>query len=153
MSVFILSLLISAIYGVLNVGNKLYLADMGLLDLEQNTRQAMNLMVKELRASSVASIDSSDSGHISFTTPDFSAEYHHIDSNSDGVRDRIIRERAGQTTILANNISNLCFCWDATNNNCRTDCSSLFTIRIRAAKTVIRSPLTFSLIERVRLRN
>ena len=152
-SVFILGLLISGICGVLNVGNMAYLSDMGLLDLEQNTRQAMNSIVRELRAASVATIDSGDSSHITFTTPGFSAEYHHVDSNNDGVRDRIIRERTGQTTILANNISDLCFCWDATNNNCRTDCSNLFTIRIRAAKTVMNRPLAFSLIEQVRLRN
>ncbi len=72
-SVFILGLLISGICGVLNVGNMAYLNDMGLLDLEQNTRQAMNSIERELRAASVATIDSGDSSHITFTTPGFSA--------------------------------------------------------------------------------
>jgi len=153
-SVFILGLLISGIYGVLNIGNLTYLTDMGLLELEQNTRRAMDTMVRELRASYRASIDSGDPSHITFTTPKFSnIEYRYIDSNNDNIRDRIIRQRATETKILANGISDLCFCWDCTNNNCRTDCSTLFTIRIRAAKTAMQKPLTFSLIEQVRLRN
>ena len=153
-SALILSLLILGICGVLNVGNMTYLMDIGLLDIEQNTRQAMDAMVRELRASSAVNIDNSDSSHITFTTPQFSGiEFRYIDSNNDSVRDRIIRQRGSETKVLANEISNLCFCWDAANNNCRTDCSNLFTIRIRAAKTVRQRPLTFTLIEQVRSRN
>ncbi len=151
---FILGLLISGIYGVLNVGNITYLTDMGLLDLEQQTRRGMDAMVRELRGSYSASIDNNDPSHITFTTLKFSdIEFRHIDSNNDVIRDRVIRQRTSETTILANEISDLCFCWDAANNNCRTDCSNLFMIRIRAAKTVMQRPLTFSLIEQVRLRN
>ncbi len=153
-SVFILGLLITGVYAVLNVGNTAYLNDMGLLDLEQGIRQAMNFIVKELRASSAVTIDAGDSGHITFTTPTLSnIEYRHIDSNGDGTRDRIIRQLGGTTRILANDISHLCFCWDAVSSTCLTNCTDIFTIRIRAAKTVIQRSLEFVLIERVRTRN
>ena len=154
MGVLILGLLVAAFYGVMNVGNVTYFVDMGLLDLEHNARQAMNYLTTDLRASFDVSIDNSDPSHITFATPQFPAtEFRHIDSNGDGVRDRIVRQREGQIRIIANEISDLCFCWDAVNNNCRADCTDLFTIRVRAAKNAGQRPLSFILIEQVRSRN
>ncbi|MFH1678504.1 MAG: prepilin-type N-terminal cleavage/methylation domain-containing protein [Candidatus Omnitrophota bacterium] len=157
-SLFISGFLIAALCIVLNLGNMTYDTDLGLLDLHQQARQAMNVMLREIRQSESADTTLTDSGaSIQFRIPmDITAEpVTYSDSiNYYLSNGQIIREHpAGITQVLANGMSSLCFCWDDVSGTCQTVCSDVFTIRIDAAKTVKQRPLSFSLTEKVRLRN
>lgn len=145
-SLAILGVITAGIYMVLNVGNRSYKSDMGLLDLQQEVRQAMSGMIRELKQSNSSTITISNAGaRIDFKVPtdittspvtysDFIAYY--ISNN------QLLREHpAGTFRVLANDTSNLNFCWwdgvdccDSTSE----DCSSLKVVQIqlRAAKTV-----------------
>ncbi|MBL7081198.1 MAG: prepilin-type N-terminal cleavage/methylation domain-containing protein [Candidatus Omnitrophica bacterium] len=136
----ILGFLIAGIYGVLNIGNMTYNTDLGLLDLQQNARQAMHWMVRELRESASSEIViSEDSSQITFNTPNEGGIQYYYDTQEN----QIIREYpAGTTRILANNIESLNFSLNG----------SLLEIQVRARKTQ-RPDLTLFFKEQVRLRN
>lgn len=160
----ILSLVIAGIYGILNVGNMTYNEDMGLVDLQQPTRQTMDGMIREIRQSGRPlyniAIDNDGKG-ITFSTPDTPSIRYYLDTNSR----QIIRQQpagTGQTRILANNINGLSFCWWDGIDCCDVvleDCSSLHILQIQlnAVKTVGQRTLIFPqigpLTEKVRLRN
>lgn len=117
----ILSFIIAAIFGVLNLGRLAFHEDMALLDLQQQARQATAQMVKEIRESRSSEISILDNNtKISFKVPPQGygspwvgpIEYYRDvgDINSDGVRDQIIHEYPqGTRKISANYISALNF--------------------------------------------
>jgi len=124
----ILSFMIAAIYGVLNVGNIIYKDDITLVELQQQARQAMYAMVNEIRESAPSRMipPSGCSQTISFyVAPPVYGDlwvgpisyYLDVnDVNNDGVKDQIIRDDLdprdpqGPRKILANDITWLNFC-------------------------------------------
>ena len=137
---FILSVAIAGIYAVLNIGNMTYYIDMDFLDLQQNARRAMDLMVKELRESSPGDIQiTAGGGHITFDTlNELGIEYYFNTQDS-----QIIREYPpGATRILANNIETLNFNLSG----------NLLDIQVTARRAQ-RRDISFLLREQVRLRN
>ena len=152
-SALILSFLVIGITGVLNIGNLAFPVDMALVELQQQARQALFSMTKELRKavdmneSCITTIDA-DSDQITFNTIDGSTGvkfYRDIsDVNSDGIVDQVIREYpSGTRKILANDIARLKFSFVA----------SVIKIEIRADRVLRQQTLSFPLTEKVRLRN
>ena len=139
-SVVILSLIITGIYSVLNVGNITYNIDLGILDLQQNARQAMDWMVREIRESSPPNIEiGGGNNQITFDTPNEQDIQYYRNTQEN----QIIREYpTGTTRILANNIEGLNFYLNG----------NLLEILVTAGK-VQTQDLNFFLKEQVRLRN
>lgn len=120
-SVVIVGFLFAAIYGVLNIGNIVYKDDMTLLQLQQQARQAMSTMVKEIRESKPSEVSIVDGNtKIIFKVPPETygnpwvgpiSYYRDVnDANSDGVVDQVIREYpTGTRKILGNDITTLSF--------------------------------------------
>lgn len=152
-SVFILSVVFSGVYMFLNMGEITYSADMGLLELHQQTRQAMYWMVGELRQTTGIPDISSNGERITFNT--FTASG--IQYYRDATQNQIIREYpTGTPRILCNYITSLSFCcWHDTTSSCDTSCSdsNLVKIQLNADKTIKGGGLSSSLKEQVRLRN
>lgn len=140
----ILSLLFIGVYAVFNVGSITYYMDMGLLDLQQQARQAMDLMTKEVREAeanqiSITHVDSDDD-QVTFSTPTKTDIKYYRDLTEN----RIMREYpAGTTKILANDINSLEFLLTG----------SVLRIQLQAGKMVRQKQLSFSLTEKVRSRN
>lgn len=148
----ILSILTVGIYGVLNISDKTYHNDMGLLDLQQQVRQSMDGMVKELKQSKASLITISNGGaRIDFKVP--------IDLTTSPVTytdliayyrsgNQVLREfPAGTTKVLANDINVLNF--SLAGNELQVQLSAQKTVRQR----VLTFPLTGLLTQKVRLRN
>lgn len=163
-SISIFSFIIAGIYAVLNMADKTYHEDMGLVGLQQKARQAMGGMVRELRQSSrtIYNIDIDNDGTgVTFSIPDIPNIRYYLDANSH----QVIRQQpegTGPLQVLANDINTLNFCWwDGVDccNQTTEDCSSLqvLQVQIRARKTVRGRTLVFPLIlpltEQVGLRN
>lgn len=139
----ILALLMIGITGVLNIGNLSFPVDSAWIDLQQQTRQGMAAMIKELRQATTIPDAVFDSNQITFyrvDKPDIDITYYRNATNN-----RLIREEAGTPKILANYITYLRFQ--------RPDTNPVFKIEIRAGQTVRQKALSFPLIEQVRLRN
>ncbi|MFZ2357152.1 MAG: prepilin-type N-terminal cleavage/methylation domain-containing protein [Candidatus Omnitrophota bacterium] len=151
-SLVILSVLIAGIFGVLNISDKTYHNDMGLLELQQQVRQAMDGMVKELKQSKASSITISNAGaRIDFKVPtDLTTSPVTYTSFIAYYRsgNQILREfPAGTTKVLANDINALTF--SLTGNMLQVQLSAQQTVRQR----VLTFPLTGFLTQKVRLRN
>jgi len=61
-SIAILSVVIAGIFAVLNIGDMTWHSDMGVVNLQQQARQAMGSMVREIRQASDITISDSDAG-------------------------------------------------------------------------------------------
>ena len=159
----ILSLVVLGILGVLQFADMAWHSDMGLLDLQQAARQAMDGMSREIRLADRSREVSmaADGTTIQFYIPDYSDAITYSLSNN-----QIIREHPdGTNKVLANDISSLTFCWVHGDGSCTTerDCSGLCSqsylaqVQLRAAKTVKQRELLFpaagALTEQARLRN
>lgn len=159
----ILSLVILGILGILQFADMTWHSDMGLLDLQQAGRQAMDGISREIRrADPLRNVTMAiDGTSIQFYIPDYADSITYSLSNN-----QIIREHPGGTNrVLANDISSLGFCWLHTDGSCTTnrDCSELCSksylaqVQLRAGKTVKQRQLVFPLAgpltEQVRLRN
>lgn len=120
-TVLILGFLVGAIYAVLSVGNIIFKEDMSMVDLQQQARRAMDIMVNEIRESRSTEITLSDGNtKVTFNVvPQVYGDpwvgpisyYRDVnDSNSDGIVDQVIREYPlGTMKILANDITALSF--------------------------------------------
>lgn len=138
----ILSVSMAGIFMVLNVGDIAFNLDIGMLELQQQARQAMDSMVRELREAQdlTVTVINQDSDRVSFNTSSEAGISYYRDANNN----QIIREFPQQTKkVLANNIAY--FKCAFTN--------PLLEVRLRADKAVRQKALTFSLAEKVRLRN
>jgi prepilin-type N-terminal cleavage/methylation domain-containing protein len=157
-SLTIVSFIIAGICGLLSVGNVAYNNDMYLLDLQQQARQAMEGMTRELRQAKIEIgrlITITDGGRrIEFYIPGFSNPIrYYLQSN------QVLREHPlGTNKVLANDISELNFCCLG-GIGC-IDCStSYIQIRLRTLKTVGQRTFSFPVLsgecltEKVRLRN
>lgn len=169
-SALILSLIVVGIFAVLNVANISWYSDMGLVDLQQQVRRAMDSMVNEIRESKSSEITFADGNTkiIFKIAPSVYGDpwvgpinyYRDInDTNSDGVTNQIIREYPQNTRrTLANGITALSF---SLNQDVITG-KYLVEILLAAKKTVQEKELCFpapcedpqkTLKETVRLRN
>lgn len=161
----ILSLVILGVLGILQFANMTWNSDMGLLDLQQAARQAMDGMSREIRRADPDPLKNVtmaiDGASIKFYIPDYADSITYSLSNN-----QIIREHPnGTNRVLANDISNLSFCWLHTDGSCSAsrDCGGLCSksylaqVQLRAGKTVKQRQLVFPLAgpltEQVRLRN
>jgi type II secretory pathway pseudopilin PulG len=108
----ILTFIIAGIFAVLNVADISWHTDMGLVGLQQQARQAMDGMIRELRQSKASVITINSSSDISFSIP--AQTYgdpwlgpirYYLDSGIGQIK----REYVGATKILANDITALSF--------------------------------------------
>ena len=151
-SALILAFIVIGLTEVLNIGALTFPIDSAWLDLQQQTRQAMEWMTKDLRETKKADIQinvlNADSDQITFNTVDQTQVKFYrdaSDANNDGRVDQVIYEYpAGTRKVLANYISRLKF---------STGPAFILRIEVRAAQTIRQKPLSFPLIEQVRLRN
>lgn len=152
----------TGIYGVSNVGERTYATDMGMLELQQQARQSMSGMIRELRQNDASDLTISGGGEdIVFRIPRNISRsdiqyYQNIEYKKVGTQ--IIRRHAGIGSILANDINSLNFCcWK--NGVCGTDCSGaqILEVQLSAQKIVNKKTVSFpsngTVTEKVRLRN
>ena len=138
-TVLIFSFVSSVMYSVLNVGSFIYSRLSVSLDL-QEAKNGMDRIVREVRASSSATVTTIDanSDKINFTTPASNGIQYYRSGT------QLIREYpSGTTHIIANNIAFLKF----------TITAPLLVIQMRADETLSGKTYSFSLAEKVRLRN
>jgi len=148
----ILSFIIGAIFAILNVANLSWNSSMGSLDLQQEVRQAMDGMIREIRQSKPTAITVDPSGaKVDFSIPNISNAISYSLSANKIIR--VYPAGSGTFWTLANNISSLNFCCLG-GANC-TDCanSQILQIQMQAAKTVRNQSLSFPLQEKVKFRN
>lgn len=127
-SIAILSFIVAGIYTVLNMANKTYDEDMGLVDLQQQARQAMDGMTREIRQNSSSDIIITDGDGtvgnpgpvINFKIPNSSYCFRYsLNSNHQLVREILIcsPESLLSQQALANNIDSLSFSRSGTGIN------------------------------------
>ena len=141
-SVILLSVILLGVYGVLHTGNIVVNKDLTLLDTQQQTRNAIDRIVREVRQASSQTItvnyNSTTNDKIMFTIPTASNIQYYLSGTT------LVREYpSGTTKNIASNISLLKF----------TLTGSLLKIQVRADKTMYANTISFPLIEKVRLRN
>lgn len=136
----ILGIIIAAIFMVSNAANMSWDAFSAMLDLQQQARQAMEGMIREVRQSRPLDITITNlGGRINFFVPTSpqSVSYY-LQSN------QIIREHPlGTLKVLANDINSLSFSLAA----------FILEIQLEARRIVRQRTLSFLLREKVRLRN
>lgn len=164
----ILIIMFAGIFAVLNVGQMNFGTGMASLDLQQQARQAMDGMTKEIRQGCQNCPNNpnnitiaSDGSGINFTVPiNITADpitYSSTISYYLNEDNQVVREYPAGTSpkILANDITNLSFCYyDIDSHSCIDTQSTTLQIHLGASKTVRQKALTpFNLTEQVRLRN
>lgn len=159
----ILSLVMLGVLSIMNFANMSWNTDMGLLDLQQASRQAMDGMSREMRrADPLKNVTiAADSASIQFYIPDYTDAITYSLNNNQVIR----QHPTGTNKVLANDISILSFCWMHSDGSCTASrdcaglCSKSYSVmaQLRAGKTVKQRQLTFPLAgplsEQVRLRN
>lgn len=136
----ILAFILLCTYGILNLGNRISLIDGTLLEMEQQSRNALQRMVKEMRQASTQTIvvNNVNSDTITFTIPS-ATNVSYYTSGTD-----LIREYpSGTTKKVASNIAYLKF----TLNN------KVLTINVRADKSLYSQTISYPLTQELRLRN
>jgi len=159
----ILIIVFAGVFAVLNVGQMNFGTGMASLDLQQQARQAMDGMTREIRQSKPGNITiNPDGGAINFTVP-INITTNPITYSSvinyylNATSNQLVRVHPAGTPpgkILANDITNLSFCCIG-GADC-FDCQNSTTVQIQmeATKSVRQRNLTsFNLTEQVRLRN
>ena len=133
------SFIVAGFYTVLGVGNTTYATDTNYLDLQQQGRNILDRISREVREASSVTVTvlSSSSDRLTFSTPNKSGIQYYRSGNN------LIREYpSGTTKTIATDITYLKF----------TSSSKLLTISLKAERTVFRL-LSFPLVQTVRLRN
>lgn len=143
-TVLILTVMVFAIYSVLNVASTNFPTDTALLDLQQQARQAIELISKESREASVSNITitPADTDHdiLIFSTPTKNGISYYINL----ANGRLIRQYpTGTTRVVAHDITRLKF--SLTGN--------LLIIEVQTQKDIQQKTLNFQLKGRVRVRN
>jgi type II secretory pathway pseudopilin PulG len=139
-SVSLLSFVLLGVYGVLVTGNTVVTNDNALLEVQQQARNAMDRIIRDVRASSTQTVTviSTDSDRITFTTPSKpNAKYYLSGTNL------VLEYPSGTLINVASSIAHLKF----------TVSASVLQIDIRADKTLYGKTVSFYLTEKVRLRN
>lgn len=132
--------IVLGVYAVLNIGNATWFTDMGMLDLQQEARLAMDGMTREIRQSSPAGVSITNGGErAEFYIPDVPNGITYFLQNN-----QLVREHpAGTEKVLANDLTSL---------NCSL-ASGTVSVLLTFGKTAQNRNLSFSLAEKVRLRN
>lgn len=139
-SVAIALFVVLGVYAVLNVGNTSWFTDMGMLDLQQEARLAMDGMIREIRQSSFDDVFINNAGgKVEFYIPDVSNSISYFIQNNELVREH----PAGKEKVLAGDLTSLNFSLAA----------DTVTILLAVGKTAQNRNLSFSLAQKVRLRN
>jgi type II secretory pathway pseudopilin PulG len=158
----ILIIIFAGVFFVLNAGDQSWNAGTGSLDLQQQVRQAMDGMSKELRQARHGSIIiEPDARSINFTVPinittnppTYSSVINYYLNATSSQLERLHPLNTAPK-ILANDISDLSFCCQG-GSGC-SDCqnSTLLQVQVNGTKTVRQRVLTpFNLTQQVRLRN
>ena len=142
-SAIILTFIIASILAVLNVGDKMWHSEIVMGELQQNVRLAIDGMAREIRQTTNINAPAAGANAASISI-DLSGASDDIEYSLNG-SNQIIREHpAGTNKILAHNIVSLDFD--------RVDGNNVI-INVQASKTFKGRVLTFSLSEKVRLRN
>lgn len=150
-SAVILFFIVGAVLSVLTVGDKTWRFDMGLVKLQQRTRQGMHGVVSELRQGSMTSINITNSDQtIQFNIPGATNFVRYDLSGT-----QVVRTHAGNTTVLTSDIDNLTFCCWHSLSSCDDICvgTNFVQIEMNAQDVVRGETLTFNLTEKVRVRN
>lgn len=139
-TIFIFSLISAGVAQIFTLGNSVYSVEMSLADLQSHARNAMDRMVREIRSSSSVTVTviNTDSDLITFTTPAASDIKYYRNNNL------LVREYpTGTMKNIASNVARLKF----------TLTGSVLRIDLRTDQTMLGRPLTYSLSQKVRLRN
>ncbi len=136
----LMSFMMMVAYGVLKTGNTIYTNDTIYLDMQQQARNGMDRIVREVRESSSTTVTVIDanSDRLTFTTPNETGLMYYRSGTN------LVREYpSGTLKNVASNIAYLKF----------TLSTYLLTINIRADKAYGTKTISFALTERVRTRN
>jgi prepilin-type N-terminal cleavage/methylation domain-containing protein len=140
-SISLVAALAATLYGVLSSGTAIYMKDTALLDVEQQARNAMERIVQDVRSSKSHVITTISAGDhkIIFDTPTKTGLGYYKTGT------QLTRlDPTGTTASIASDISFLTFS-PLTGN--------VLTIVVTAQKTIYQHPVSFSLTQKVRLRN
>ena len=153
---------------VLNIADLNWSLGGGLLGLQQQVRQAMDGMVRELRQSRSSNVTITGGTDIQFSIPtDITPvtyseliSYYVVyvsDEQKQLFREHPMGSDPPDRVAVANDINSVTFCWchGATCATCDNinGGSNLVRIQLVAGKTVRQKSVSFSLTEKVRLRN
>lgn len=148
---------------VLNIADFSWSLDGGLLGLQQQARQAMDGMVREIRQSNNSHISIPVSTKIEFQIPTdinpltYSDWISYYVESGQLFREHPMGSDPPDRAAVANDINSVTFCWchGATCATCDNvnGGSNLVQIQLVAGKTVREKPVSFSLTEKARLRN
>ena len=147
----LLIIIVSGLFTVLTLGDKVWSVDMALVVMQQQVRHLMQGVVRELRQSKPSEIEISSAGQkVVFAIPESTSDisYYLQDGN-------LVREHpAGAINIIAGNVDNLQFCCSH-GSVCDEECASsrLLKINLESGKEIRGRNLSFTLKEQVRLRN
>jgi prepilin-type N-terminal cleavage/methylation domain-containing protein len=141
MTVVIFGALSIGFYGLWNLGNRTFYADSNLVELQQQARNGLDRMVRDLRQAVTSSVSittiSASSDRVTFNTISSTGVKYYLSGT------QLIREYpSGTLTPVAHNISYLKF----------TLTSRLLKIEIHADKNFFQT-ISVPLVEKVRLRN
>ncbi|MBF0485332.1 MAG: prepilin-type N-terminal cleavage/methylation domain-containing protein [Candidatus Omnitrophica bacterium] len=140
-SVAIFSVLVMGLFDILGVGTSVYMKSVPMIDLQQEARNAMDRMVRDLRSARIPIVTPIDqnSDRISFNAPqNMNVEYY-----KDGTFLVRLQNPDVLTTLVAQDVTYLKF----------TLTGALVTISLRVERVFNNQKVTFPLVEQVRLRN
>lgn len=140
LSMAILTIVLLGVYGVLKTGNTVIFNDAVRVELQQQARNAMDRLVREVRQASSHIVTTINANHdrLTVTIPSASNILFYLSGTN------FVREYpAGTIKTLASDISYLKF----------STSGSVLTINVRASKTQYNRTITVPLMEKVRLRN
>jgi type II secretory pathway component PulJ len=140
LSMSILAFVMMCAYGVLKTGNTLMTNDNALVDMQQQARNAMDRISREVRQSSsrTVTVINANSDRITFTTPTAVNIMYYLTGTT------LVREYPANTrTNVASNIARLKF----------TVSGSTLLIDVRADKTLFAKTVSFPLVQKIRVRN
>jgi len=139
-SILLLSFILLGVHGVLLTASASSGTDLVMVDMQQQARNAMARLVKEVREASVLMYTRMDtnSDRVIFSTPAKQNVQYYLSGNN------LVREYPpGVTNNVASNIFNLKF----------TRTGSLLQISLNADKVFMAKTVSFPLVANVRLRN
>ncbi|MCM8774151.1 MAG: hypothetical protein NC820_05400 [Candidatus Omnitrophica bacterium] len=146
----IISFIFIVIFSVFYISNLTWNMEKELIRLQQTVRISLEGMIRELRQGRASSLTISDSGKtIDFSMPSIANPIRYTLINN-----QIIRQDSNNSRVILNNVNSLNFCCEQ-GNLCDTNCSdtSMLCIQLVASKQLYARQLSFSLKEKVRLRN
>jgi prepilin-type N-terminal cleavage/methylation domain-containing protein len=141
-SMALLTIIMLGAYGVLVTGDTIYVKDNNLMNMQGQTRNAVDRMVRESRPATsqtiVTNFNSTTNDKITIFSPTTPTGVQYYLSGTN-----LVRAYGGKTQNVASNVSLLKF----------TQSASLLQIQVTTSRSVYGVATTFPLIEKVRFRN